>query len=308
MRDRLGDLAKAKKAPADDDDEDVEMGGFSGGGDAQLNKFFQQVQEIREHIENIEQNTKRIEALYTASLGAAMEDQVTRGNREAENLVFDTNKIATTVKNKLRAMKTEIQQYDKEDEENKGGVSVEGRLRASQHSALSKKFVDIMAEYQDVQAKCKTKFKQRMERQYRIVQPDATQEQVDSALEGNQAGGAIFSAQFLAASQRAEAKKALKDIQERHVEILKLEESLRELHQLFLDMQLLVEAQGQMLNEIEKSVDKAVDYTEKGVSEMKKAVKYQKKSRKKMFILICCLIVLVIVILVPTLVTQIPKN
>jgi len=73
-------------------------------------------------------------------------------------------------------------------------------------------------------------------------------------------------------------------------------------------MQLLVEAQGQMLNEIEKSVDKAVDYTEKGVSEMKKAVKYQKKSRKKMFILICCLIVLVIVILVPTLVTQIPKN
>ena len=50
---------------------------------------------------------------------------------------------------------------------------------------------------------------------------------MDSALEGNQAGGAIFSAQFLAASQRAEAKKALKDIQERHVEILKLEESLR---------------------------------------------------------------------------------
>ena len=73
-------------------------------------------------------------------------------------------------------------------------------------------------------------------------------------------------------------------------------------------MQMLVEAQGQMLNEIEKSVDKAVDYTEKGVSEMKKAVKYQKKSRKKMFILICCLVVLVIVILVPTLVTQIPKN
>ena len=73
-------------------------------------------------------------------------------------------------------------------------------------------------------------------------------------------------------------------------------------------MQLLVEAQGQMLNEIEKSVDKAVDYTEKGVSEMKKAVKLQKKSRKKMLILICCLVILVIVILVPTLVTLLPKH
>jgi len=48
---------------------------------------------------------------------------------------------------------------------------------------------------------------------------------VEEALENNQ--GPIFSQQFLAANQRAEAKKALKDIQDRHAEILKLEESLR---------------------------------------------------------------------------------
>lgn len=67
-------------------------------------------------------------------------------------------------------MKSEISQYEKEDDENKGGVSVEGRLRSSQHSALSKKFVDVMAQYQDVQTRCKAKFKQRMERQYLIGQ------------------------------------------------------------------------------------------------------------------------------------------
>ena len=48
---------------------------------------------------------------------------------------------------------------------------------------------------------------------------------MEEALENNQ--GPIFSQQFLAANQRAEAKKALKDIQDRHAEILKLEESLR---------------------------------------------------------------------------------
>ena len=73
-------------------------------------------------------------------------------------------------------------------------------------------------------------------------------------------------------------------------------------------MQMLVEAQGQMLNDIEKSVDRAVDYTEKGVNEMRKAVTYQKKSRKKMLIIVCCLIILLVVILVPTLVTLLPMK
>jgi len=54
-------------------------------------------------------------------------------------------------------------------------------------------------------------------------------------------------------SQREEAKKLLADIQSRHEDILKLEESLRELRQLFLDMQTLVESQGEMLNEIENN-------------------------------------------------------
>ena len=69
-------------------------------------------------------------------------------------------------------MKSEIAQQGKDDEENKGGESVESRLRSSQHSALSKRFVDVMGQYQDVQTRCKARFKQRMERQYLIGELD----------------------------------------------------------------------------------------------------------------------------------------
>jgi hypothetical protein len=61
---------------------------------------------------------------------------------------------------------------------------------------------------------------------------------------------------------------------------MKLEASLKELHQLFLDMSLLVEAQGELLNQIEFSVESAVAYTEKGVQELEKAKEYQKSARK----------------------------
>lgn len=44
------------------------------------------------------------------------------------------------------------------------------------------------------------------------------------------------------------------EIQERHEAVVGLEKSLMELHQIFLDMAVLVEAQGEMLDNIEKQV------------------------------------------------------
>ena len=46
----------------------------------------------------------------------------------------------------------------------------------------------------------------------------------------------------------------LAEIQERHEAVKELEKSLMELHQIFLDMAVLVEAQGEMLDNIENQV------------------------------------------------------
>lgn len=46
----------------------------------------------------------------------------------------------------------------------------------------------------------------------------------------------------------------LAEIQERHEAVKELEKSLMELHQIFLDMAVLVEAQGAMLDNIENQV------------------------------------------------------
>ena len=46
----------------------------------------------------------------------------------------------------------------------------------------------------------------------------------------------------------------LAEINERHEAVKELEKSLMELHQVFLDMAVLVEAQGEMLDNIEQQV------------------------------------------------------
>ena len=44
------------------------------------------------------------------------------------------------------------------------------------------------------------------------------------------------------------------EIQERHEAVKDMEESLADLHQIFLDMSILVDAQGEMLDNIEQQV------------------------------------------------------
>ena len=53
---------------------------------------------------------------------------------------------------------------------------------------------------------------------------------------------------------RLQVAETLAAIQERHTEVTQLEKQLMDLHQIFLDMGVLVESQGELLNNIEAQV------------------------------------------------------
>jgi len=61
-------------------------------------------------------------------------------------------------------------------------------------------------------------------------------------------------------------------------------------------MAIMVEAQGELIDQIEYNVTQAVDNTRVAVENLRGANKYQKKSRKKMCIIICILIVVLLLL------------
>merc|ERR1719482_1632854 len=89
----------------------------------------------------------------------------------------------------------------------------------------------------------KNKYREKVERQYRIVKPHATKEEIDEAFDSGSQQPELFTQQILQGPGHAAARSALADIQERHRDITRLETSIAELHQLFLDMSVLVESQ-----------------------------------------------------------------
>ena len=66
--------------------------------------------------------------------------------------------------------------------------------------------------------------------------------------------------------------------------MLTLESSMAELHQMFLDVALLTENQGELLDQIEFQVKSAGDHVDEGNTEMRKAIRYLKKFQKKRMI------------------------
>ncbi|QHN83844.1 Syntaxin [Arachis hypogaea] len=92
---------------------------------------------------------------------------------------------------------------------------------------------------------------------------------------------------------RGRIVETLKEIEERHDAVKEIERRLMELQQVFLDMAVLVQSQGERLNDIESFVTKANSFVESGTRQVEVAVKTQKSTRKWT----CCAIILIILII-----------
>ena len=85
---------------------------------------------------------------------------------------------------------------------------------------------------------------------------------------------------------------------DRHNEFLKLENSIREVYELFMELSQMVEQQGESINRIEALVEDAGERVHSGKEEIIQAHVYQTKARKKKFIIAVILIVIIVLVIV----------
>ncbi|KAA3462546.1 syntaxin-124-like protein [Gossypium australe] len=107
---------------------------------------------------------------------------------------------------------------------------------------------------------------------------------------------------------RGQIVDTISEIQERHDAIQEIEKGMIELHQLFLDMAILVEAQGYQLNDIESNVARASSFVMRGADQLELAKEYQKSSKKWGCIALAITVFLLVIILFPVLSSILIKN
>ncbi|TFK29835.1 syntaxin [Coprinopsis marcescibilis] len=242
--------------------------------------FYSEIGSIQDSIRAFNENVSRIGELHSRSLNN-MDDAVAQQNHDAlDDLVNETSALSGTLKRRIKALEAQ------------GASGTSGQIRKGQIGLVKSKFVEAIQAYQSVEQQYRTKYKQRLERQFKIVKPNASPDEV-RAVVNNENNGQIFS-QALMNSRFTEAQSAYREVQERHEDIKRIEKTLSELAQLFNDMSILVEQQDEVINTIETQAHNVQMDTEAGLKHTEDAVKSAAAARKKRWI---CFFIILLVIL-----------
>ena len=263
-----------------------------------MEAFFADVATIKSIIGEIRKKLVKLNKLNDEAKTATRTETMKR-YRDEMNGVIET--VSTTARecvlrleNLDRSNDTAVKSADS------GPGSSQERTRTTITSSLKMKLKQQMAEFQDLRARLQSEYREVVEHRYFAVTGETADEKTLDHLIETGESETIFQKAMMEQG-RGQILDTVAEIQERHDAVQELERKLLELHQIFLDMSVLVEAQGEMLDNIENQVSKSVDYVHRGQVSLIQARKYQKSSRKWMCCSLICVLLIACAILLPVL-------
>lgn len=148
------------------------------------------------------------------------------------------------------------------------------------------------------------KNKEDQTRRMKLVRTDLDDRQIETLLEHYEFKQ-IFQDSLLSNNGMSQAvEMTVKEIEERHLNILQLERNISEMYELFQELQYLVDLQQESLDVIEVHIHKASHSVEVGETELQEAEEYQTKNRRKN----CCLLLILLLILIGITIPVIMKS
>lgn len=267
----------------------VNSGGASSGhGNGDFVEFMGRINSINGSLDAYEGVINNIDAVHKSLLTQVSEERELEVRHQLDSLIAQAGNLQYQLKSDIKAA-----QQDGLHDANMQAQAENSRQR----------FLKLIQDYRIIDSNYKEENKEQAKRQYRIIQPEATDEEVEAAI-SDVGGQQIFSQALLNANRRGEAKTALAEVQARHQELLKLEKTMAELTQLFNDMEQLVIEQEENIEVIDKNVENAQQDIEQGVGHTNKAVKSAKRARRNK---IRCYIILFIIFAVVVVVVVVPS-
>ncbi|XP_049412163.1 syntaxin-related protein KNOLLE [Solanum stenotomum] len=276
---------------------DLEMGMTQM--DQNLTAFLEEAEKVKLEMNSIKEILRRLQDTN--------EESKSLHKPEALKSMRDgINSDIVAVLKKARAIRSQLEEMDRSNAINrrlsgcKEGTLVD-RTRSAVTNGLRKKLKELMMDFQGLRQRMMTEYKETVGRRYFTVTGEHPDEEVIDKIisSGNGQGGEEFLSRAIQEHGRGKVLETVVEIQDRHDAAKEIERSLLELHQIFLDMAVMVEAQGEKMDDIEHHVVNAAQYVNDGAKNLKTAKKYQKSSRKCMFIGVIVLLILILIVIIP---------
>ncbi|EEA06431.1 SNARE domain-containing protein [Cryptosporidium muris RN66] len=240
--------------------------------DGMMSKYYYEIQSIGESLASIQSKIDEIRHLKQEALITTNSQKDEEISQRLTTILDQAHENTLELKNYIEKLRQQNEQYKKSAGRKE---TSEIRIRENLLQAITKRFRETLTDFQTVQMDYKAEMKNKMARQIKIL--------IKMKLSGS----------------HETLNHAIADLQDKYRDIRRLERSVEELHQLFIELASLINTQGELLDHIEFSVSNAKEYTEKVEIELIQARKYQKSYRKKMMWIIICICILITVIILP---------
>lgn len=239
-----------------------------------LNMVLSQSQEIHRDIQLIRLEVKRLRE---------QNSRMHQGVTTMSTIKRDSNAIGADIKARAEGVLTHLKEIDctaHKIEEQHGSNSAITRIARTQYASLSNGFRDSMFDYNEAEMSHRENCKAQIQRQMEIVGREVTGEDMEEMIETGQ--WYVFTDNII--TEGKTAKSALSLIEKRHQELLDLENRITGIHEIFLDIALLVEEQGPMLTSIQINVQKTDESIQEAIVKLGKAKRHDRNNPfKKMF-------------------------
>ncbi|XP_048590969.1 syntaxin-112-like [Brassica napus] len=247
-----------KQAKIDTESErDVEKGELN---EEALSAFFAEIESIKTLIEEITHLLLEVQNLNeeTKSTHSA---KILRGLRDRmESNIVAVSRKANTAKALIDAVETE----------NRRSGSCTDRTRVAITNGVRAKLRETMGEFHRLREMIFADYREDLKRKYFLA---IGEEPSDEAMEKMMISGGLVKTFEVKAEMDLEMK-------ERHEAVNEIKRSLNRLHQVFLDMAVLVETQGDGVDDIEANVAVAGSFVSGGTNSLFYANQMKKKNKK----------------------------
>lgn len=278
---------------------DHEMANLNNGQSG----FLAETASIQDSISEFNRNVQAIATLNSRSLNTVPLSEKDPSHediaRQLHSVTEETRSLSNNIRERIRKLG---------EEDMTRLTPSELTTRKNMITRVRTKFLDALQEYQRVEQDYRTKSRQRVERQYRIVNPAATPEEVRAVVEGGETQ--IFAQAMNTSTGRYnESRTAYREVQARHEDLKLMERTLAELVQLFSDMSVMVEQQNDIFENLEKTTAEVESNTKAGMVHTEKARDHAASARRKRWIIFgICVLVIAIIALALGLKFGLPSN
>ncbi len=224
-----------------------------------------EIRPINSNIEKLRKLNGELEAYqkdYLMDNNKATQKKIDKHVETISQLGVETKELLTRLNNQTQEMKE------------RGASDTIIRMRNNQFTVLSNRLIEVTKGTWDSQNKHNGRVKDMVARRIKIkyTQQDGTTLSDDEAR--------TMAQQLVETNQHdqvfAQAREELQRVMRTYDEMQQVEKSMMQLHQMFCDLQILVNEQGEGIDVVQQSVEKSHARLEKGNADLTQARKHSK--------------------------------